>query len=291
MSPNAIEKIDLHMHTCASDGTDTPAEIISHVREEGIQLFSVTDHDTVRGCCEVINKRAEGDPHFFSGVEFSCKDGGGKYHILGYGYDVNAEGIQRLVKTTHELRMEKVRERIRALTEEYGFHFPAGELQELFSHDEPGKPHIGNMMTRLGYTKSKDEAIYDFLNKIKVKSRYIRPEDAIQGILESGGIPILAHPVYGSGEELYLGEEMEQRLRHLLEQGIQGVEAYYSGFTKPMQDLMLDLADKYRLYVTAGSDYHGRNKLVLLGDTNLESVSGAHPGLHRFLHAVSEKIY
>ena len=189
------------------------------------------------------------------------------------------------------LRMDKVRERIRRLVEDYGFHFPEEELKELFSHTEPGKPHIGNMMTRLGYTKSKDEAIRDYLNKIKVKSQYIRPETAIQGILRSGGIPILAHPIYGSGEELYLGEEMENRLRHLLELGIQGVEAYYSGFTKPMQEELLDYADKYRLYVTAGSDYHGRNKLVILGDTNLDAVSFAHPGVQRFLKAVSDRIY
>ena len=88
-----------------------------------------------------------------------------------------------------------------------------------------------------------------------------------------------------------MGEDMEMRLRHLLELGIQGVEAYYSAFTMPMQELMLDLADKYRLYVTAGSDYHGTNKLILLGDTNLERVSDAHPGFQRFLNAVSDRIY
>ena len=290
MSFNTIEKLDLHMHTSASDGTDSPSEILQRVHEAGIDLFSVTDHDTIHGCQAVLSVRSEGDPHFLNGVEFSCRDEGGKYHILGYGYDIGAQPIQELVRTTHELRMEKVRERIRALTEEYGFYFPDEELRKLFSHDEPGKPHIGNMMTRLGYTKSKDEAIYGFLNKIKVKSRYIRPEAAIQGILKSGGIPVLAHPIYGSGEELYLGEEMEHRLRHLLELGIQGVEAYYSGFTKHMQELMLDYAERFHLFVTAGSDYHGKNKLVILGDTNLKKVSEAHPNLHWFIQVISDRI-
>ena len=289
MSSSAIDKIDLHMHTTASDGTDSPQEILQLMRDKGIGLFSVTDHDTVSGCREVIAARTEGDPHFLSGVEFSCRDEGGKYHILGYGYDIDAQAIQELVRNTHMLRLEKVRERLKALTEQYGFYFPEEELRELFSHAEPGKPHIGNMMTRLGYTRSKDEAIHDYLNKIKVRSRYIRPEEAIQGILKSGGIPVLAHPIYGSGEELYIGEDLE--LRNLLELGIQGVEAYYSGFTAQMEEMMLDYADRFQLYVTAGSDYHGRNKLIVPGDISLAHLSDAHPGLKRFLKAVMHRIY
>ena len=291
MSNNAIDKLDLHMHTTASDGTDSPQEILELMRDKGIGLFSVTDHDTVSGCREVIAAREEGDPRFLSGVEFSCKDEGGKYHILGYGYDIDARPILDLVRSTHLLRMEKVRERLKALTEQYGFSFPEEELKELFSHAEPGKPHIGNMMTRLGYTKSKDEAIHDYLNKIKVRSKYIRPEDAIQGILKSGGIPVLAHPIYGSGEELYIGEDLELRMRHLLELGIQGVEAYYSGFTAQMEEMMLDYADRFHLYVTAGSDYHGRNKLIIPGDISLADLSEAHIGLQRFLQAVMDRIY
>ncbi len=291
MSLNVLEKADLHMHTSASDGTDSPSEIIELVKEEGIGLFSVTDHDTIQGCRMVISARSSSDPHFLTGVEFSCRDEGGKYHILGYGYDVDAGPIHELVEATHVLRLEQFGERIKAITKEYGFYFSEENLRELYSHEEPGKPHLGNMMARLGYAKSKDDAILNYLNKVKIHSKYIRPEDAIQGILRSGGIPVLAHPVYGSGEELYMGEDMEMRLRHLLELGIQGVEAYYSAFTMPMQELMLDLADKYRLYVTAGSDYHGTNKLILLGDTNLERISDAHPGFRRFLNAVSDRIY
>ena len=278
------------MHTTVSDGTDTPSEILSRVRDAGLDLFAVTDHDAIRGCSAVISARREGDPHFLCGAEFSTRDEGGKYHILGYGYDPASAAILGVVQMGHELRMNKIRRRIELLAETYGFQFPPEEIKALLANENPGKPHLGNLMTRLGFTKSKEDAILNYINKVKLRTEYIRPETAIRGILFAGGIPVLAHPTYGSGEELYMGEEMEERLRHLLEMGIRGVEAYYSGFTMPMQKELLGYADKYDLYVTAGSDYHGKNKLVVLGDTNLENAADAHPGVRRFLMAVSDRI-
>ena len=103
-------------------------------------------------------------------------------------------------------------------------------------------------------------------------------------------MPILAHPIYGDGDDLIMGAEMEERLLRLMEFGIKGVEAYYSGFTRKMQAEMLGYADKYDLLVTAGSDYHGTNKLVVLGDNGLGNVAEAHPGLHRFLEEVGDRI-
>lgn len=286
-----IEIIDLHMHTNVSDGTDTPSEILSRVREAGIELFAVTDHDAVRGGQLILQERKASDPHFLTGVEFSCKDEGGKYHILGYGYDPAAESVRALVEKGHALRMKKVRRRMELLSEQFGFQFPEEEIETLLRLENPGKPHIGNLMTKLGFTASKEEAIQKYINQVKLRSEYIRPEEAIRGILDGGGIPVLAHPSYGSGEELYIGPEMEERILHLLPYGLMGLEAYYSGFTNRLRDELLRYADRYELYVTAGSDYHGTNKLVLLGDTNLTRVSEAHEGVRRFLQAAADRIH
>ena len=106
------------------------------------------------------------------------------------------------------------------------------------------------------------------------------------GILNGGGIPVLAHPSYGSGEQLIIGEEMDRRLRRLMDFGLQGVEAFYSGFTPSLQAEMLAFAEKYDLFVTAGSDYHGTNKPVILGETNLSSDTPIPDGLLRFLEKV-----
>ena len=85
--------IDLHMHSTVSDGSDSPAQLLERVRETGLQAFALTDHDAIKGSQRIIAARTDGDPHFLTGVEFSCKDEGGKYHILGYGYDVDAGPI------------------------------------------------------------------------------------------------------------------------------------------------------------------------------------------------------
>lgn len=277
------KKTDLHLHTTVSDGSDTPTELISRVKEAGIKLFSVTDHDAVKGCGLVMESLAKGDPDFITGVEFSTRDEQGKYHILGYNYDLHSQAVLDTVEKGHSLRMKKIMKRLDFLKTEFGFDFPEEEIQQLLRLDNPGKPHIGNMMVKYGYAKSKDKAIDDYINKLHNKSEYIRPEEAIKGIRDAGGIPVLAHPVYGSGDELIMGQDIEDRIKRLTELGIMGVEAFYSGFSPKMTRLMLDLAHRYDLYVTAGSDYHGTNKAVVLGDTGLDDARELPDGMKRFL--------
>lgn len=284
---NYYRNIDLHMHTTVSDGSDTPREIIAHVKELGIQLFSVTDHDAVKGCGIVRDSLNEGDPEFVTGVEFSTKDEQGKYHILGYHYDPQSQAILDIVEKGHNLRMKKLMGRLDYIKSEFGFVFPEEEIQKLIKLDNPGKPHIGNLMVKYGYAESKEIAIDEYINKLHYKSEYVRPEEAIKGILDAGGIPVLAHPFFGSGDELILGMEMEDRIKRLMEFGIRGVESFYSGFSPKLIKEMLAIADKYNLYVTAGSDYHGTNKMVKLGDTGLEEGMELPAGLKRFMTDVS----
>ena len=282
-------KIDLHMHTTASDGTDAPEDILARVREAGITVFSVTDHDAVKACRIVLDRRRPDDPEFITGAEFSCRDELGQYHVLGYGYDPEAPSILALVNKSHARRMEKFRARVAFLETEFGFRFPREEIEKLETLNNPGKPHLGNLMVRFGYAESKEKAIRDYINKLRFRTGYNHPKDAIAAILGAGGIPVLAHPSYGSGEQLVLGEEMEARLRRLIDFGLQGVEAFYSGFSPKLQREMLAFAEQFGLYVTAGSDYHGTNKLVPLGDTNLDIADAWPEGLCRFLDEVPKR--
>lgn len=278
--------IDLHMHSTVSDGTDTPAGLLNRVRELGLKYFALTDHDDVKGSRMIRALLKEGDPVFITGCEFSCRDEEGKYHILGYGFDPDSDAIRQIMDTCHRLRFDKVRGRMEMLQKEFGFHFPSEEIDALYALDNPGKPHIGNLMVKLGYAKSINDAIANFIGKVHYRSMYIRPEEAISSILAGGGIPVLAHPSYGSGDELILGEEMDERVQKLISFGLQGIEAYYSGFTARLRQANLDLAARYSLYVTAGSDYHGKNKMVVLGDTGLPDYSEWAEGLFRFLNDV-----
>ena len=263
-------KIDLHMHSTASDGTDTPEELLGLVRGAGITVFSVTDHDSVNACAAIRRILTQDGPEFLNGAEFSCRDGKGKYHILGYRIDPEARSILNVLAKGHQLRMRKVTARLEFLKDRFEFEFPDAEIGGLLALDNPGKPHIANMMVRHGYAENKEQAIREFIDKIGFPDDYVRPEEAIEGILGAGGIPVLAHPSYGDGDQLIIGDEMDERLKRLMGFGLRGVEAFYSGFTARLRGEMLSFAERYGLYVTAGSDYHGSNKLVVLGDTGLE---------------------
>ena len=276
-------KIDLHMHSTVSDGTDTPEQLLDRVKAAGLAFFAVTDHDAVKGCRVLRSLVTPDDPRFVCGVELSCRDEGGKYHILGYGFDPDAAPICELVEHSHQLRMNKVTGRLKGLAGEFGVTFPQAEVDTLLAMDNPGKPHIGNLMVKYGFAESKEDAIDNYINRIHLHSEYIRPPEVITAILQSGGIPVLAHPIYGSGDQLILGEELNERIRHLMAFGLRGLEAFYSGFTEKMRAAVLALADTYDLYVTAGSDYHGTNKMVRLGDTGLAEMPDMPQGLRRFL--------
>ena len=271
------------MHSTVSDGTDTPEALLENVKAAGIGVFSVTDHDAVKAGTLIPPLLSPGDPRFIPGVEFSCRDGEGKYHILGYGFDPESDALRAVVDHGHSLRMSKVRARLDFIKAEFGFDFPEEEIDALLALDNPGKPHIGNLMVKYGYAETKESAIKDYLDRLHFKSGHVAPEEAISGILAGGGVPVLAHPFYGSGDELIIGEEMEERLRRLKDFGIRGIEAFYSGFSPKLCAEALSLADRFDLYVTAGSDYHGKNKSVTLGDTWLDGESELPERLLRFL--------
>lgn len=281
---NRTPVIDLHMHSTVSDGTDTPEELLARVKEAGIEFFSVTDHDAICTCESICARLHPGDPRFLSGAEFSCRDESGKYHILGYRYDPAADSIRTLIGTGHGIRIKKLKARLAFLRTEFQMPFSEEDERELFAQPNPGKPHIAGLMVRYGYAKTITEAIRDYLDRLDLKDDYVRPEDAIRSILDAGGIPVLAHPCYGDGDQLIVGSELDARVVRLTKFGLMGLEGFYSGFTAKLRSEVLGLAAQYGLYVTAGSDYHGTNKLVRLADTGLCAGTPLPDGLVRFLY-------
>ena len=280
-------KIDLHMHSTVSDGSDTPEQILENVKKTGIGLFSLTDHDDTAGCLRIRQILSSGDPLFINGVEFSCEDGEGNYHILSYGYDPDSPSIRKVVETGHGYRMQKAGIRLERLAQVHGISFSQEDVDAFLALPNPGKPHLANLLIKYGYVGSIPEAMEKYLNAIRVPELHVLPGEAIEGVLGSGGIPVLAHPLLGSGSQSLTAEQMDARLRKLISFGLQGVEAFYSAFTSEMTQLMLDLADTYGLYVTAGSDYHGSNKPIALGQTGLADAAAAPQSLLRFLEKVS----
>lgn len=282
------QSIDLHIHTTASDGTDTSVELLSKVRQSGIEWFSVTDHDTIQACQVIRDQLTAGDPLFINGVEFSCRDEAGEYHILGYGFDLHNEHLLRVIEDGHRYRLNKLSARLDYLHRQFGITFPDNDRAWLHSLNNPGKPHLAHLLVRYGYASDTNTAIRSYLDPLHLPDQYLHPVEAIEAILAAGGIPVLAHPSYGSGRQLITGEDMDKRLQYLTTHGLQGVEAFYSGFPPHLTAEILSFAEKYALYVTAGSDYHGSNKTVVLGDTHLPAVNDYPEELKRCLWQLKE---
>ena len=258
---------DLHMHSSFSDGSDTPKQLLENVCRAGLDVFSLTDHDATEGCAVLQQYLRPDSPRFIPGVELSCKDKEGKYHVLGYAYNVQKESIRAAVDFTHNTRMEKQKNRFKYLEEAHGFVFPPEDKAELLSRKNPGKPHFAALMLKRGYTDSIDQG-FEILAGYHGKEPSLSPEDAMDAILQADGIPVLAHGILGDGSKKLTPEEIESRVARLKASGLMGLECYYSKYTPEQKEIMLSLADKYNLFVTAGSDYHGSAKTVRLGDTN-----------------------
>ncbi len=281
----SFQKPDLHMHSVYSDGTDTPESLLQNVRAAGLDLFALTDHDTAEGCAAVRALLRPGDPAFIGGVEFSCRDGRGKYHVLGYGFDADRPAIRETVAYAHHSRILKMQNRFGYLRQQYGFTFTPEEQAELMGLKNPGKPHFAAMMLKKGYVKTKNEG-FEVLANYRDTEPTLPPEDAISAILRSGGIPVLAHGILADGSGALTEEEITARVERFRAAGLLGLECYYSAFTPRQREIMLNLAEKFSLLVTAGSDYHGTNKAVHLGQTG-----GPDPRrLQGFYDAIADRI-
>ncbi len=262
-------RVDMHMHTNVSDGTDSPAELLEIVRRNGIDMFSITDHDDCEGCRMMSDILRPGDPLFVNGIEINAKEDGRKYHILGYGFDSSHEKMIALIHKVHKIRQNKVKGRIEFLAKQFGYVFPEHELDALFANRNPGKPHIGNLMVKYGYAPNRNVAIADYINRYREPQEHVTPEEAIGTILQAGGVPVLAHGLFGDGGQNLSEKELRYRVDHLSSIGLRGLECYYSGYSVQQQKITRCICEDYDLLATAGSDYHGLNKVVRPGEHGL----------------------
>lgn len=263
--------LDLHIHTTASDGSDTPAQLAGRLREAGIRLFSVTDHDTIDGALEMAHLVPEGT-RFLRGVEFSCTSPGGKCHILGYGYDPDHPAFRAALEEGRQLRLQKLERRLRRLQEDFGVVLTEGERDWLLHRSSPGKPHLGRILLNRGMAPDLDSAIRTYLGNVPGRDR-IEAETAVRAITAAGGVSVWAHPLGGEGEKRLTEARFAELRDVLLAYGIRGMECWYSRYDLEEIRFLVDQAQRHGLIVTGGSDYHGTNKQNLeLGQLNAENI-------------------
>ena len=251
-------KVDLHIHTTASDGADLPRVLAEKIAAAGLELFSVTDHDTVTGALE-MEKIVPRGVRYIRGVEFSCVSPAGKCHILGYGYDPDHPAFRGALEEGRRLRLEKLDRRLEQLRRDHGIELTDAERSWLMSLGSPGKPHLGQIIRDRGLAPDLDGAIRGFIRDVPGRDR-IEAKMAIEAITAAGGFPVWAHPLGGEGEKRLTEEKFESLLQTLLGYGLRGLECRYSRYGRKESEFLLDHAARLGLTPTGGSDYHGSNK-------------------------------
>lgn len=264
-------KADLHIHSNFSDGSDTIPELIKNIQDAGINIFALTDHDTIEGLAE-IEKYLPSNIQFIKGVELTCKTKDIKCHILGYNINPENKELNDLIAQGKILRRNKLEKRIAYLKEVWDIQLTKEELDWLYSRPSVVKTHFANILVNRGLSDNNLDAMKKYLDECKTGNSRFDGDEAIQIIKNAGGIPVWAHPLGGEGEKHLSKEEFLPKLKTMIESGIKGLECYYSRYNQEEIELLVSCAKENNLLITGGSDYHGSNKKnINLGKLNKDN--------------------
>lgn len=242
---------DLHLHSTASDGLLTPAEIVARARAVGLEVIALTDHDSTAGLTEALARGARHTIRVLTGIEISAELADEEIHILGYMLDYHNKDLQQLLATMQESRVERAREMIRRL-QALGFDL---NMQEVIAAagktSSLGRPHVARAMVEKGYAASLTEVFSRWLGlgQPAYVSRYkLHPAQAIEIIQRAGGLAFLAHPGL---------LKIEGSISQLAKDGLDGIEVYHPEHSSGQVRSFLNTAKALGLYVSGGSDFHG----------------------------------
>ncbi|MFH0725657.1 MAG: PHP domain-containing protein [Pseudomonadota bacterium] len=260
MASDSPAFIDLHIHSTASDGTLSPAEIIRTAQKTGLSAISITDHDTLAGAGEALGAGIPASLGFVTGVEISTDPPSqfslsGSMHLLGYGIRLDDAGLNTELTKLQEARANR-NPRIVHRLNQLGFALSYESL--LTSCDgQLSRPHIAQQLVEKGYISSIDEAFDKYLGNGRpayVDKYHLNWHRAIQVIRESGGLAVLAHPCL---LDLPNEDALEKLIVILKSAGLGGIEVYYPEHTVSQTERFRALALRHRLKMTGGTDFHG----------------------------------
>jgi len=258
-----MKRIDLHVHTTASDGTFSPAEAVVHARMLGLSAIAITDHDTPAGIPEARKAgRAQGI-EVVPGIEVSVDYQGHGVHVLGYDIDPAAPSLRHLLAwVTAERRRRN--EIIAADMQSDGIDITLDALEGGNPESVIGRPHFAAALVRLGYADSVAQAFERYLNrgcKYFRKREYIPLQRGFDVIRDAGGRAVIAHPF----QYRFPDPELRTMIGTLRDAGAVGMECLYSLYDAEQSLHLQSLAAEYGLAVTGGSDFHGTRKPIEMG--------------------------
>ena len=245
-------EVDLHVHTCCSDGKLTPQEIIIKANSVGIKYLSITDHDTTEAIADGIQfAKTSTEINIIPGIELSTDFEGSELHILGYYIDFHSQDLEKVLVEYREKRLLRAKLILKKL-KTIGISLSFVRLKEIAGKGSIGRPHIAKALVEEGHAKNIGDAFYKFLSE---KGRKFIPRDkptvnaAINLIHSLGGVAVLAHPFWI--------DSLENTLLTLKQIGLDGMEVFYSNYNRDKIMKLKKLTERFNLIPCGGSDYHG----------------------------------
>jgi predicted metal-dependent phosphoesterase TrpH len=247
-----VSKVDLHLHSSASDGRFSPAEIVRKSAEAGLTVIALTDHDNVDGIAPAL-EAAKNFPWLkvIPGVEISTDIPQGELHMLGYFIDYTDRELLANLERMRNSRQKRAQGMLAKLAN-LGLTIEWERVKEIAGKGSVGRPHIAQALLEKGYIASIKEAFTKYIGwggPAYVEREKMSPAEAVELILRAKGLPVLAHPLTLNEPDTLIAE--------LKESGLIGLEAYYKDYTAEEIHRLISLAEKYGLITTGGSDYHG----------------------------------
>lgn len=260
-------RIDLHTHSTASDGTDTPGELVRNAAGAGLDVVALTDHDTVGGYAEATAALHElGAPlTLVTGVELSCRIDGISMHMLAYLFDPAEPELYRERELVRDDRVPRARGMVAKL-QELGVPVTWEQVARIAGDGSVGRPHIATAMVESGVVPTVSDAFTDEwltnAGRAYVPKHELDPFDAVRLVKGAGGVSVFAHP--GAHKR---GETVPERvIAELAAAGLDGLEVDHVDHDAPTRARLRALAAETGLLATGSSDYHGSRKAVRLGE-------------------------
>ena len=254
---------DLHIHTKYSDGELNEFEIIEEVVKSGVTEFAIADHDTIEGSKRVFNILQNNSRNliFHSGIELTCRVNeylnGINVHLLVYDFDYNNPQLLSLIDEIAYLRFKKIEVMVKFIESKYNITIPQNLIEEkIKSTNSFGKPHLYSILQKLGnFDREKYYRTMDKLNTANLKLDAKKVITTLNGSCKV----VLAHPYEVMDEYSFNIEDIEKLIKYLKELGLTGVETHHNSQTKSLQKQLTEIAKKYNLEESYGSDFHGEN--------------------------------
>lgn len=257
-------RIDLHTHSTASDGTDTPAQLVRNAAAAGLDVVALTDHDTTRGYGEAVAALPAGLT-LVTGAELSCRLDGVGLHMLAYLFDPEEPELARERELVRDDRVPRAKAMIGKL-QELGVAVTWDQVARIAGDGSVGRPHIAEALVELGVVPTVSDAFTaDWLadgGRAYAEKHELDPFDAIRLVKAAGGVTVFAHPAAVKRGQVV----PEAAIAALAAAGLDGIEADHMDHDPATRTKLHGLATDLGLLATGSSDYHGSRKTCVLGE-------------------------